>query len=38
MRKYKLFEMDDNETVMEMYIHFTYVTNELKSFGKSFTT
>jgi len=35
MRKYKLFEMDDKETVMEMY---TYVTNELKSFGKFFTT
>jgi len=30
--------MSDKETVMDMYIHFTYITNELKSLGKSFTT
>jgi len=38
MRKYELFEMGDHETVMEMYTHFTQITNELKSLGKSFTT
>ena len=38
MRKYELFEMDDKETVMEMYTRFTHVTNKLKSLGKSFTT
>jgi len=37
MRKY-LFEMGDRETVMEMYTHFTHITNELKSLGNSFTT
>jgi len=36
MRKYKLFEMGDRETVMDMYTRFTHITNELKSFGKSF--
>jgi len=29
--------MGDKETVMDMYTHFTHVTNELKSLGKSFT-
>jgi len=38
MRKFELFEMGDRETVMDMYTHFTHVTNELKSLGKSFTT
>ena len=38
MRKFKLFEMGDRETVMDMYTHFTHITNELKSLGKSFTT
>ena len=38
MRKYKLFETGDKETVMEMYTRFTHITNELKSLGKSFTT
>jgi len=38
MRKYELFEMDDKETVMKMHTHFTHITNELKSLGKSFTT
>jgi len=38
MRKYELFEMSDKETVMEKYTHFTHITNELKSLGKSFTT
>jgi len=38
MRKYELFEMGDKETVMEMYNHFTHITNELKSLRKSFTT
>jgi len=28
MRKYKLFEMGDRETVMEMYTRFTHITNE----------
>jgi len=37
MRKYELFEMNDKETVMDMYTRFTYITNELKSLGKSFT-
>jgi len=38
MRKYELFEMGDKEMVMEMYTHFTHITSELKSLGKSFTT
>jgi len=38
MRKYKLFEMSDKETVMDMYALFTHTTNELKSLGKSFIT
>jgi len=38
MGKFKLFEMGDRETVMDMYICFTHITNELKSLGKSFTT
>ena len=38
MRKYKLFEMSDKETSMEIYTRFTHITNELKSLGKSFTT
>jgi len=38
MRKYELFKMGDKETVMEMSTHFTHITNELKSLGKSFNT
>ena len=38
MRKYELFEMSDEEIVMDMYTCFTYITNKLKSLGKSFTT
>jgi len=38
MRKFKLFEMGDRETVMDMYTRFTHITNELKSLKKSFTT
>jgi len=38
MRKYELFEMSDKETIMDMYTHFTHITNELKPLGKSFTT
>ena len=38
MRKCELFEMSDKETGMELYTHFTHITNELKSLGKSFTT
>jgi len=30
--------MSDKETIRKMYTHFTYITNELKSLGKSFTT
>ena len=30
--------MSDKETVMEMYIHFTHITNELKSLGTCFIT
>jgi len=38
VRKYKLFEISDKETIMDMYTQFTHITNELKSLGKSFTT
>ena len=38
MRKYKLFEMGDHETIMDMYTRFTHITNELKYLGKTFTT
>jgi len=38
MRKYELFEMGDRETIMDTYTRFTYITNELKSLGKTFTT
>ena len=30
--------MSDKEMVMDMYTRFTYITNELKSMGESFTT
>ena len=38
MRKFKLFEMADHETMMDIYTRFTHITNELKSLGKSFTS
>ena len=38
VRKYELFEMGDKETMLEMYTHFTHITNELKPLGNSFTT
>ena len=38
VRKYELFEMSNEETVMNMYTRFTHITNDLKSLGKSFTT
>ena len=38
MRKYELLEMSDKEIMMDMYTRFTYITNEIKSLGKSFTT
>jgi len=38
MRKYGLFEKREKETVMDIYTHLTYITNELSSLGKSFTT
>jgi len=38
MRKYELFKMSDKETVMDMYLRFIHITNELKSLEKSFTT
>jgi len=37
MRKYELLEMDDRETIMDMYTRFTHITNELKSLAKTFT-
>jgi len=37
MRKYELFDMNDKETVMDMYTYFTHITNEVKSLEKSFT-
>jgi len=36
--KYKLFEMSNKETVIDMYTQFTHIINELKSLGKSFST
>ena len=38
VRKYELFEMNDKETIMDMYTQFTHIANELKSLEKSFTT
>jgi len=38
MRKYELFKMSDKGIVMDTYIWFIHITNELKSLGKSFTT
>jgi len=38
VRKYELFEMNEKETVMEMFTRFTHITNELKSLGKNFMT
>jgi len=38
MRKSKLLEMSDKETVMDMYSWFTHIINELKSLGKTFTS
>jgi len=38
MRKYELFEMDDRETIMDIYTRFTHITNKLNSLGKTFTT
>jgi len=37
LRKYEPFEISDKERVMDMYPHFTRITNELKSLGKSLT-
>jgi len=37
VRKYELFEMSDEETIMDMYTRVTHITNQLKSLGKSFT-
>jgi len=34
MGKYELFEMGNRETIMDMYTHFTHITNELKSLEK----
>jgi len=38
MRQFELFEIGDRETMMDMYTHFTHITNELKSLEKSFIT
>jgi len=37
VRKYELYKMSDEETIMDMYTRFTHITNELKPLGKSFT-
>jgi len=38
MRKYELFEMGDEEIIMDTYTRFTHITNEFKSLGEPFTT
>jgi len=38
VRKFKIFEMNEEETIDEMYYRFTFIVNELRSLGKSYTT
>ncbi|WJX83904.1 hypothetical protein P8452_66530 [Trifolium repens] len=37
VRKFELFEMQEDETVDQMYGRFTFIINELNSLGKSYT-
>ncbi|XP_038895919.1 uncharacterized protein LOC120084093 [Benincasa hispida] len=38
VHNYKLFKMDANETISEMFTRFTNIVNVLKGLGKSYTT
>ncbi|XP_073224770.1 uncharacterized protein [Cicer arietinum] len=37
IRKFELFEMQDGETIDEMYSRFTTIVNEMRSIGKAYT-
>nr|XP_027192672.1 uncharacterized protein LOC113787736 [Cicer arietinum] len=37
IRKFELFEMNEGETIDEMYSRFTTIVNELRSLGKAYT-
>nr|XP_027193509.1 uncharacterized protein LOC113788187 [Cicer arietinum] len=37
IRKFKLFEMQEGETIDEMYSRFTTIVNEMRSLGKAYT-
>jgi len=38
VRKFKIFLIEDSETIDEMYARFTTIINELRSLGKTYTT
>jgi len=38
VRKFKVFEMSENETIDEMYARFTAIVNEMRSLGKAYST
>jgi len=38
VRKFEIFEMNEDENIDEMYFRFTSIVNELRSLGKTYTT
>jgi len=38
VRKFEIFEMNEEENIDEMYSRFTSIVNELRSLGKNYTT
>ena len=38
VRKFEIFEMNEDENIDEMYSRFTSIVNELRSLGKTYTT
>jgi len=38
VRKFEVFEMNEDETIDEMYARFTTIVNEMRSLGKAYST
>jgi len=38
VRKFEVFEMNEDETIDEMYACFTTIVNEMRSLGKAYST
>jgi len=38
VRKFEVFEMNENKTIDEMYARFTTIVNEMRSLGKAYST